>query len=60
MKNKSRLLNNYGVSYMKIMSIILTIATLVGFSFVIVKNVISIIKTLKNKKSNQDIKGGDN
>lgn len=44
---------------MKIMSIILTIATLIGLSFVIVKNIISIIKTLKYRKSNQDIKGGD-
>lgn len=44
---------------MKIMSIILTIATLTGLGFIIVKNSISIIKTLKDRKSNQDIRGGD-
>lgn len=44
---------------MNIMSIIITIGILIGLSFVIVKNVISIIKTLKENKSNQDIKGGD-
>ena len=46
----------------KIMSVIFVVASLVGLGFVIVKNILSIIQTIKNKKlnkSNQDNKGGD-
>lgn len=46
----------------KIMSVIFVIASLVGLGFVIVKNFLSIIQTIKNKKlnkSNQDNEGGD-